>query len=68
MFHLTDLDGESEGATAVPINENLFIDDDEDLDDLDEALGDLDVDQWPWWQAKSGCGCTSFVGCVHVKK
>jgi len=40
-----DLDGESEGATAVPINENLFIDDDEDLDDLDEALGDLDVDQ-----------------------
>jgi hypothetical protein len=40
-----DLDGESEGATAVPINENLFIDDDEDLDDLDEALGDLDLDQ-----------------------
>ena len=52
MFHLTDLDGESEGATAVPINENLFIDDDEDLDDLDEALGDLDLDQWPWWQDK----------------
>jgi hypothetical protein len=44
-FRLTDLDGGSEGATAVPINENLFIDDDEDLDDLDEALDDLDLDQ-----------------------
>nr|CAD7438157.1 unnamed protein product [Timema bartmani] len=32
------------GATAVPINENLFLDD-EDLDDLDEALDDLDIDQ-----------------------
>jgi hypothetical protein len=43
-LHLTDLDGGSEGATAVPINENLFIDD-EDLDDLDEALDELDLDQ-----------------------
>lgn len=40
-----DPGGGSEGATAIPINENLFIDDDEDLDDLDEALDDLDLEQ-----------------------
>lgn len=45
----------------------MFIDDDEDLDDLDEALDDLDLEQWPWWQAKSGLGCPPFVGCVIVK-
>lgn len=44
-FHPTDPGGGSEGATAIPINENLFIDDDEDLDDLDEALDDLDLEQ-----------------------
>jgi hypothetical protein len=42
---LIDPDEGSEGATAVPINENLFIDDDEDLSDLDEALDDLDLEQ-----------------------
>lgn len=67
LLHLTDPDGEGEGAGAVPINENLFIDDDEDLDDLDEAVDDLDLEQWPWWQAKSGLGCASFVACVLVK-
>lgn len=64
---MIDPDEGSEGATAVPINENLFIDDDEDLSDLDEALDDLDLEQWPWWQAKSGLGCTLFVGCVLVR-
>jgi hypothetical protein len=44
-FHPADPGGGSEGATAIPINENLFIDDDEDLDDLDEALDDLDLEQ-----------------------
>lgn len=30
-------------ATAVPINENLFLD--EDLDALDEELNDLEIEQ-----------------------
>ncbi|CAA9993577.1 unnamed protein product [Nesidiocoris tenuis] len=33
---------EENGASAVAINENLFLDD--DLDDLDQELEDLDID------------------------
>lgn len=39
----TGLSPSNEGASAVPIDENLFVDD--DLDDLDEELGDLGLDQ-----------------------
>jgi hypothetical protein len=45
LLLFTDTGGVGEGAAAVPINENLFVDDDEDLDDLDEALDDLDLQQ-----------------------
>lgn len=35
--------GIEEGASAVPINENLFLE--EDLDALDEELNDLDLEE-----------------------
>lgn len=39
----TVLSPSNEGASAVPIDENLFVDD--DLEGLDEELGDLGLDQ-----------------------
>lgn len=39
----TRTNGLSEEAAAVPINENLFVD--EDLDALDDELQDLDLEE-----------------------
>ncbi|XP_018576422.1 zinc finger CCCH domain-containing protein 15 homolog [Anoplophora glabripennis] len=39
----TTSNGVAEGAAAVPINENLFLE--EDLDGLDEELNDLDLEE-----------------------
>lgn len=39
----TTSNGVADGAAAVPINENLFLE--EDLDGLDEELNDLDLEE-----------------------